>query len=225
MLNGRQDELIRIILADDHSIVRAGIRQFLEKNDQLQVVAETGDGKMACELLEQYLPDVAMLDIQMPGMSGIDITRWIRQQEMNIRVMILSAYDDLPFVQAAFKAGADGYMIKTAEPAEIVDAVFKIKSGEKVFSSDVRQIIEDQHMLPRDLDRPLLTIREQEVLTLAAGGFSNKQIANKLELSERTVQNHIAHIFHHLGVSSRTEAVMKAMSIGLLSGPPGQMGS
>jgi two-component system, NarL family, response regulator LiaR len=225
MLNDKQGPSIKILLADDHSVVRAGIRQFLEQNRELMVVAETGDGKMACELLKQHLPDVAMLDIQMPGMSGIEVTRWIRQQELDIRVLILSAYDDIPFVQAAVNAGADGYMIKTAEPAEIVDAVFRIQRGEKVFSSDVKQTMENQHLLRRELDRPLLTLREQEVLTLTAGGFSNKQIANKLDLSERTVQNHIAHIFHRLGVSSRTEAVMKAMSIGLLSGPPVQMGS
>ncbi len=225
MLNDKLGPSIKILLADDHSVVRAGIRQFLEQNLELRVVAETGDGKIACELLKQYEPDVAMLDIQMPGMSGIEVTRWIRQQELDIRVLILSAYDDIPFVQAAVNAGADGYMIKTAEPAEIVDAVFRIQRGEKVFSSDVKQTMENQHMLRRELDRPLLSVREQEVLTLTAGGFSNKQIANKLDLSERTVQNHIAHIFHRLGVSSRTEAVMKAISLGLLSGPPGQMGS
>lgn len=225
MLNNKHGPSIKILLADDHSVLRAGIRQFLEQNIELCVVAETGDGKMACELLRQHLPDVAILDIQMPGMSGIEITRWIRQQGLNIRVLILSAYDDIPFVQAAVKAGADGYVVKTAEPSEIVDAVFRIQRDEKVFSSDVRQTLDEHHMLTRELDKSLLSVREQEVLTLAAGGFSNKQIAIKLDLSERTVQNHIAHIFHRLGVSSRTEAVMKALSIGLLSGPPGQMGS
>jgi DNA-binding NarL/FixJ family response regulator len=219
----KQQPSINILLADDHSVVRAGIRQFLEQNASLKVVAEAADGKTACELISQFFPDLAMLDIQMPGMNGIEVTRWIRQQAFNIRVMILSAYDDIPFVQAALKAGADGYMIKTADPAEIVDAVFEILHGKKVFSAGVHQTLEEQNMLPGELNRPVISIREQEVLSLAAGGLSNKQIALKLDLSERTVQNHVANIFRRLGVSSRTEAVMKAISIGLMSGPPGQL--
>ena len=131
----KQKPLINILLADDHSVVRAGIRQFLEQNASLKVVAEAADGKTACELISQFHPDLAMLDIQMPGMNGIEVTRWIRQQDLKIRVMILSAYDDIPFVQAALKAGADGYMIKTADPAEIVGAVFKILQGKKIFSN------------------------------------------------------------------------------------------
>ena len=224
MSNDQQESLIKILLADDHSVVRAGIRQFLEQNSNLKVVAEAGDGNMACELIRQHQPDLAMLDIQMPGMNGIDVTRWIRQQDLNIHVMILSAYDDIPFVQAAVKAGADGYVIKTADPAEIIEAVYKIQRGEKVFSPGIHQTLEEQQMLPRELNRTVLSIREQEVLTLVAGGLSNKQIASRLDLSERTVQNHIANIFRRLGVSSRTEAVMKAITIGLLSGPPGQLG-
>lgn len=224
MANFKLEKPITIILADDHGIVRAGIRQFLEQNTSLKVVAETGDGKTACELIGEKKPDIALLDIQMPGKSGIEVTRWIREQKMNVRVLMISAYDDIPFVQAAIKAGADGYIIKTAEPKEIVDAIFRIHRGERVFSAEVLHSIEDQRILPGELDKTLLSVREKEVLSLMAGGFSNRQIASKLNLSERTVQNHIAHIFHRLGVGSRTEAVMKAISMGILSGPPGQMG-
>jgi DNA-binding NarL/FixJ family response regulator len=221
----KQQPIINILLADDHSVVRAGIRQFLEQNQSLNVIAEAGNGDEACELISKFKPDVALLDIQMPGLNGIEVTRWIREQNLNIRVMILSAYDDIPFVQAAVKAGADGYMIKTADPTEIVDMVFRIFRGEKYFSADVNELLSDQQMLAEELNRTILSVRELEVLSLASSGYSNKQIAKKLEISSRTVQNHIANIFHSLRVSSRTEAVMKAMKIGLLPGLSGKSDS
>jgi len=218
----KQQPIINILLADDHSVVRAGIRQFLEQNLNLKVIAEAADGKTACELILKFHPDLVLLDIQMPGMNGIEVTRWIREQNLNIRVMILSAYDDIPFVQAAVKAGADGYMIKTADPTEIVDMVFRIFRGEKYFSADVNELLSDQQMLAEELNRTILSVRELEVLSLASSGYSNKQIAEKLDISNRTVQNHIANIFQSLRVSSRTEAVMKAMKIGLLPGLSGK---
>ncbi len=220
-----QDSIISILLADDHSVVRAGIRQFLEQNNRLKVVAEAGDGNTACELLRQHNPDLAMLDIQMPGLNGIDVTRWMRAENILTRVLILSAYDDIPFVQAAVKAGADGYVIKTADPAEIIEAVFRVQRGEKVFSQSIIQSLDENNRAPKDLNKAVLSLREREVLTLTASGLSNKIIAVKLGISDRTVQNHIANIFQALGVASRTEAVIKAIAIGLITNTPGQIGA
>jgi len=166
-----------------------------------------------------------LLDIQMPGLNGIEVTRWIRKRGLGTRVVILSAYDDIPFVQAAVKSGADGYMIKTADPSEIVDMVFRVFLGEKYFSADVKELLSDQQMLSEELNRTILSVRELEVLSLASSGYSNKQIAEKLDISSRTVQNHIANIFLSLRVSSRTEAVMKALKIGLLPGLSGKSDS
>jgi DNA-binding NarL/FixJ family response regulator len=115
--------VIRVLLADDHVVVRAGIRQFLEQSPDIQVVAEASNGQDACKLLEQFKPDVAVLDIQMPLMSGIEVTRWIRANHLSIGVLVLTAYDDEPYVQAVLKAGANGYVLKTAEPQDIVQAV------------------------------------------------------------------------------------------------------
>ena len=159
----------------------------------------------------------------MPGLNGIEVTQRIRTEKFQTKVIILSAYDDIPFVQAAIKAGADGYVIKTADPSEIVEAVFKVQNGEKVFSQEIIQILEEKNRTTKDFNKHVLSIREREVLTFAANGLSNKLIAFKLGISYRTVQNHIANIFHALGVSSRTEAVTKAMAVGLLPNFSGQI--
>jgi DNA-binding NarL/FixJ family response regulator len=115
--------VIRVVLADDHVVVRAGIRKFLEQSGDIQVIGEASNGQEACALLEQLKPDVAVLDIQMPLMSGIEVTRWIRSQRLSTGILVLTAYDDEPYVQAVLQAGANGYVLKTAEPKEIVDGV------------------------------------------------------------------------------------------------------
>jgi DNA-binding NarL/FixJ family response regulator len=128
-MKSQSEPMIRILLADDHSVVRAGIRQILEQNHDLKVIAEAADGREACQLLEQYTPDVAVLDIQMPQMSGIEVTRWIRSQHLSVGVLVLTTYDDEPYVQAVLQAGANGYILKTAEPDEIVQAVRDVFHG------------------------------------------------------------------------------------------------
>lgn len=212
-------ERITILLADDHAIVRAGIRQFLDADPGLQVVAEAVDGTEACRLIRELAPALAVLDIQMPGMNGIEVTRWLRREGLATRVLILSAFDDIPYVQAALKAGADGYEVKTAAPQEIIQAVYHVVAGEAAISSTIQQTLENRQQLPGDLKRALLSTRELEVLALAGEGLTNRQIAAKLSLSERTVQNHIASILQQLHASSRTEAVTRAISLGLILHP------
>jgi len=130
---------IRVLLADDHVVVRAGIRQFLEQSTDIQVVAEASDGQEACKLLEQFAPDVAVLDIQMPGLSGIEVTRWIRAKRLSIGILVLTAYDEEPYVQAVLQAGANGYVLKTAKPQEIVDAVRDVFHGKSVLDTAMRK--------------------------------------------------------------------------------------
>jgi len=208
---------IRVILADDHAVVRAGIRQFLEQAGDIEVVAEADDGLIAKKLIDNLQPDVAILDIQMPKVTGIEVTRWLRVNHQNIGVLILSAYDDDPYVNAVLQAGANGYVLKTASPEEMIQAVRDVHSGK----SALDRVIVDKmisQMTAGIGSTPIetLTDREAEVLTLVGKGFTNKAIAFRLEISDRTVQGHLAHIFQKLNVYSRTEAVMKAISLGWL---------
>ncbi len=208
---------IRVLLADDHVVVRAGIRQFLEQTPDIQVVAEASNGKEACELLERVKPDVAVLDIQMPEMSGIEVTRWIRSKRLSIGVLILTAYDDEPYVQAVLQAGANGFVLKTAEMQEIVDGVRDVFHGKSVLDAAVAQKLIAR--LAKKAETPLvepLTDRELEILTLTGKGYTNKAIGVQLGISDRTVQNHLANIFQKLNAESRTEAVMRAVSLGLI---------
>lgn len=210
---------IRVILADDHAVVRAGIRQFLEHPGDIQVVAEASDGAEAQKLIEEYLPDVAVLDIQMPKSSGIEVTRWVRSKHRDVGVLVLTAFDDDPYVLAVLKAGANGYVLKTATPSEIIQAVRDVSEGKSILDPQVTQKLISQIAGPSE--GPIveeLTEREIEVLSLTGRGYTNRAIAAHLGISDRTVQGHLARIFNKLGASSRTEAVMRAVSLGWL--PP-----
>lgn len=208
---------IRVLLADDHVVVRAGIRQFLEQDPDIQIVAEAGNGQEACELIDQHQPDVAVLDIQMPKMSGIEVTRWIRSHRLTTGVLILTAYDDEPYVQAVLQAGANGYVLKSSDPQEIVQGVLDVYQGKSVLDPLLTQKFWAQ--LAKKSSPDLIeecTERELQVLALAGKGFTNKAIGAQLSISDRTVQNHLANIFKKLQVESRTEAVMKAVALGLI---------
>jgi DNA-binding NarL/FixJ family response regulator len=212
-----EKEIIRVLLADDHAVVRAGIRQFLEKADDIQIVAEAEDGLAAQSLIEQCQPDVAVLDIQMPKASGIEVTRWIRSHHRQVGVLILSAYEDDPYVMAVLQAGANGYVLKTASPKDIIQAVRDVHNGKSALDPVITQKVLDQ--VVRQSNAPLveqLTERELEVLTLVGRGHTNKAIGVQLSISDRTVQGHLARIFAKLQAASRTEAVMRAVSLGWL---------
>jgi len=211
---------IRVLLADDHLVVRAGIRQFLELGGGIDVVAEAGDGAEACRLIEEHLPDVAVLDVQMPAMTGIDVTRWMRSRGLKSGILILTAYDDEPYIQAVLRAGANGYVLKTAGPNEIAQAVRDVFAGKVVLDAALAMKLISKPPAPVSLIEPL-TERETEILSLAARGLTNKAIGARLTISDRTVQNHLAHIFGKINAASRTEAVMRAVSLGLIEPPEG----
>jgi DNA-binding NarL/FixJ family response regulator len=209
---------IRVILADDHRMVRQGIRQFLEEAKDIQVVAETDNGQDALRLVEAHDPDVAVLDIRMPEMSGVEATRAIKARYPQVRVLILTAYDDDPYVFALLQAGADGYVLKTGSSDELVQAVRTVHERGSALSPAIAAKVVQQmaHGGPEgasDQAEPL-TARELEVLRHAARGLTNREIGHQLEISHRTVQGHLANIYGKLGVNSRTEAVTEAIRRG-----------
>jgi DNA-binding NarL/FixJ family response regulator len=210
---------IRVMIADDHNVVRTGIRQYLEKAGDIEVIAEAGNGKEACRLIEDLHPDVAVLDIQMPEMSGIEVARWIRANHRHLGILILTAFDEDPYVLAVLKAGANGYVLKTARPDEICQAVRDVNEGKSVLDRAILPKVM-AHLAQEKTSAPVeeLTDREMEILRLIARGFTNKATAVQLGISDRTVQGHLAHIFNKLNAASRTEAVMRAVSLGWL--PP-----
>lgn len=215
---------IRILLADDHHIVRAGIRQLLESARDLQVIAEAGDGEEAQSLIRKHKPDVAVLDIQMPKASGIEVTRWVRSHLPEVGVLILTAFDDDPYVMAVLQAGANGYVLKTAEADELIQAVRDVNEGKSTLDPAItRKLMSNLFKGPEKTPVEPLTDRELDVLRLAAKGFTNKAIGVQLGISDRTVQGHLAHIFAKLQASSRTEAVMRAVSLGWVSQTTGQI--
>ncbi|OGO67070.1 MAG: hypothetical protein A2Z37_16965 [Chloroflexi bacterium RBG_19FT_COMBO_62_14] len=211
---------IRVILADDHAVVRAGFRQFMEAAGDIEVVAEADDGIQAVQAIQEHNPNVAVLDIQMPGMSGIEVTRWVRAKARRTGVLILTAYDDDPYVLAVLQAGANGYVLKTADASDIIRAVRAVYKGNSALDPAITRKVM-AHVTGQRTSPPteLLTDRELEVLSLAAKGYTNKAIGVQLGISDRTVQGHLAKTFSRLQASSRTEAVMRAVSLGWL--PPG----
>lgn len=209
---------IRVLLADDHAVVREGIRQFLQRAGDIDVVAEADDGEMAQTFVELYHPDVAVLDIQMPKMSGIEVTRWIRANRPGIGVLVLTAYNDDPYVVAVLQSGANGYVLKTASPIEIIQAVRDVYEGKSAVNASIAQKL--VNYISNQANQPAmdpLTDREMDVLRFAAKGFTNKAIATQLGISDRTVQGHLAHIFYKMNAKTRTEAVMRAVSLGWVS--------
>ncbi len=215
---------IRVLLADDHHIVRAGIRQLLEGADDLQVIAEAGDGEEAQSLIQKHKPDVAVLDIQMPKASGIEVTRWVRAHLPEVGVLILTAYDDDPYVMAVLQAGANGYVLKTGQADELIQAVRDVNEGRSALDPTItRKLMSNIFKGPEKKTVESLTDRELDVLRLAAKGFTNKAIGVQLAISDRTVQGHLAHIFAKLQATSRTEAVMRGVSLGWISQSTGQI--
>lgn len=208
-----KNDPIRVVLADDHAVVRKGIREYLEEDGTIRVVGEASDGAEAVELVASQQPDVAVFDIQMPRMTGLEATQRVKQQHPKTRVLILTAYEEEPYIFAALQAGASGYLLKTASPAELVRAVHALMAGESALSPMVAtKLVQRAAGVPsRDDVIESLSEREMEVLRLAARGKSNRQIASVLSISDRTVQGHLANIYGKLHVSTRTEAVLFAV--------------
>ncbi len=213
--------LLRVVLADDHAVVRKGIREFLEEEGDIDVVAEASTGVEAVSLTLQHQPDVAVLDIQMPEMTGIEAARQIKAKNANIHILVLTAYDDDPYIFAMLQAGASGYVLKNAPAAELVRAVRAAAQGGSALDPTVTAKVMTQLASGKPLGAQSavegLTRRELDVLRLAAKGYTNRAIGRELGISNRTVQGHLANIFGKLDVSTRTEAVLLAMKQGWIT--------
>ncbi|HEX6291648.1 MAG TPA: response regulator transcription factor [Herpetosiphonaceae bacterium] len=206
---------IRVVLADDHSVVRKGVREFLEEEPDIEVIGEASDGLQAVALATALQPDVIVMDIKMPQLSGVDATRRIRSAAPKVRVLALTAYDDDPYIFGLLEAGASGYVLKTAESSEMIRAIRTVAAGHSALDPAIAPRIIARVAHPAQ-PAETLTERELEVLRLAARGLTNKQIGHDLDISDRTVQNHLANIYAKLEVASRTEAVTAALQRGLL---------
>jgi NarL family two-component system response regulator LiaR len=213
---------IRVLLADDHVVLREGTRELLEREGDIEVVAEAGDGEEAVRLTSQWSPDVAIMDIAMPKLNGIEATRQIKNVHPGTAVLVLSAYDDDQYVFALLEGGAAGYLLKNVRADELVRAVRAVHAGESVLHPTITRKVLDRFASPEPepaqedvLDH--LSERELEVLTLASRGMTNQEIADELVLSIRTVQTHLSNIFSKMEVGSRTEAVIQALKKGWLT--------
>lgn len=211
------DETIRVVVADDHTLVREGTRHLLEQQGGIDVVAEAADGHEALTLVDRHRPDVVIVDIGMPGLNGIEVTRAVKAAHPDIAVLILTVHDDDQYVFALLDAGAAGYLLKDVGGGELVRAVQAVHAGEAVLHPAIAKKVLDRFRPSGEPRRPdELTERELGVLKLAAAGRSNKQIALDLGVSVRTVHAHLAHVFDKLGVASRTEAVIIGLRRGWL---------
>jgi NarL family two-component system response regulator LiaR len=215
-------EKITILLADDHVLVREGTCQLLEREEDLQVIGEAGDGEEAVRLATELHPDVAIIDIAMPKLNGIEATKRIKALCPATAVLILTAYDDDPYVFALLEAGAAGYLLKNVRGRDLVEAIRAVDAGESMLHPTIARKVIDRFARPSSeppeeggLDQ--LTERELEVLKLAAKGMSNRDIARHLSLSIRTIQAHLSTAFGKMQVGSRTEAVVQALQKGWLT--------
>lgn len=212
--------LIRVMLVDDHALVREGTRRLLETESDVEVVAEAASGEEAIEAAKRLHPDIAIMDIAMPGMGGIEATRAIKDCCPETAILVLSAYDDEPYLIALLEAGAAGFLLKNVHGQELINAIRAVSRGESVLQPSLaekimRRLSAGAVTIEHATD--LLSEREFEVLRLAARGLPNKEIARRLGLSIRTVHSHLANIFTKMHVGSRTEAVLLALRQGMIS--------
>ena len=213
--------MISVCLVDDQTLVRQGIRSLLELSDSIRVVAEAADGKQAVQMIPEVKPDVVLLDMRMPGMSGLDVLNALGSSNQLPPTIILTTFDDEQLVLSGLKAGARGYLLKDVSLEQLVDAVKVVSEGGSLVAPMVTQrLLSGLERMQNDftsLDRPdPLTERETEILRLMAGGYSNKEIANSLGVAEGTVKNHVSNILSKLGVRDRTRAVLKAFELGIV---------
>jgi two-component system, NarL family, response regulator LiaR len=204
-------EPIRVLIVDDHAVVREGLRTFLELQDGLEVVGEAGDGDEALPLAEEVTPDVILMDLVMPKLDGVGAMRELRQRVPGARVIVLTSFLDDDRLMPAIRAGAAGYLLKNVQPQELARAIRLADAGETLIDPAVAaRLVEAVADGNRAEPEQPLTPREREVLDLIARGFSNKRIALELGVAEKTVKTHVSHVLAKLGVSDRTQAALYA---------------
>ena len=207
-------EPIRVLVADDHAVVREGLRTFLSLQDGIDVVGEAGDGREAVAVAERERPDVVLMDLVMPRLDGVQAMRELRARVPRARVIVLTSFLDDDRLLPAIRAGAAGYLLKNVEPSELARAVRAADAGEALIDPAVAARLVDALADGEERDEQPLTAREQEVLDLVARGYANKRIALELGIAEKTVKTHVGHVLAKLGVADRTQAALYATRAG-----------
>ena len=210
---------VEVIIADDHSMVREGLKQLLELDGDIVVIGEASDGVECLDLLEKKLPQALLLDINMPNMNGLEVLEKIKEKNLDTKVIILTVHNEVEYLLKAVEIGIDGYMLKDSNSDELKKAIYSVIEGESYIQPNLIPILNSK-MIERDVEKEklaLLTKRELEVLKLMAVGSYNKEIGEKLNISERTVKNHISSIFKKIDVSDRTQAAIFAIRNDLIS--------
>ena len=211
--------MVRVVIADDHPVFRFGLRTLLKADPTMEVVGEATNGEEAIAQASQLSPDVILMDLNMPGMTGIEAIRRILAGQPHVHILVLTMFDDDDSVFAAMRAGARGYLLKGSEGRETLQAIRVVSTGEAIFSPTIAQRLMQYFGAPRPLSPsqpfPDLTEREREVLALIAQGYTNQAIAEQLVISPKTVRNHISAIFSKLQVTSRLEAILRAKDAGM----------
>lgn len=206
-------EKIKVMIVDDHSLIREGLRQLLEFDGSIEIVGEASNGVECLEKLNECNPEVLLLDINMPEKNGIEVLEQIKEDQSQIKVLILTVHNEMDYLMKAVDIGVDGYILKDSESTELKMAIRTVKGGENYIQPSLIPALNSQ-LLSRDTDKDkisLLTNRELEVLVQVANGMFNKEIATNLNISERTVKNHISNIFKKIDVSDRTQAAVFAI--------------
>ena len=210
---------IEIMIADDHSMIREGLKQLLELDGDIVITEEASDGIECIKILEKNVPQVLLLDINMPNMNGLEVLEKIKEKNINIKVIILTVHNEIEYLLKAVEIGIDGYMLKDSDSSELKKAINTVVQGESYIQPNLIPLLNSK-MIERDIDKEklkLLTKREVEVLKLMASGACNKEIGEKLSISERTVKNHISSIFRKIDVADRTQAAIFAIKNDLIN--------
>lgn len=218
---------ITVLIVDDHPLLRQGLKTLLELEGGITVVGQASNGSEAIRLAKQLQPDVVLLDINMPGMNGVEVAKVLREQQPDLGILVLTIHDDETYVKEMIRSGAKGYLLKDAEPRQVVQAIKKVAAGESVYPTDLMErVMERYHQLEVRMGRLQsaaaindlsLTNRELEILRYIVEGMRNKEIANALYISEKTVKNHITNLLRKLDVEDRTQAAVFAVSQGLFT--------
>ena len=208
--------MINVLIADDHSMIREGLKQLLELDGDIKVIGEAGNGEVCLRLIDSLRPDVVLLDINMPEMNGLEVLEKLRGRGSKQKVLILTIHNEIEYLMKAIEIGVSGYLLKDSESAILKKAIYAVYSGENYIDATMTHLLKEQRYL-KDLQREarskdkLLSTREIEVLCALAEGLYNKEIASKLQISEKTVKNHVSNIFKKIGVSDRTQAAVYAI--------------
>ena len=203
---------VRILLADDHPLTRSGIGEFVRREPSFELVADAEDGIKAWQLIQELRPDVALLDIRMPGLDGVAVAQKVKNEGLSTAILMLTSYDAQQYVIASLRAGARGFVLKTVSPKELTSAINTVAKGGLYLDPEDASVMGEQDFIPEQL-----SVREREVLLLAAKGLSSKEVAKKLFISERTVQTHLASIYDKLGSRNKTEALLLALKYGVVT--------